>query len=144
MSVRDNRPLGAYLRRDAAEIDRDMEFVYSIFPILEERHNQDASTLSGGEQQMCALGRAIMSRPVLPMIDELSLGLGPRAVERLGDALIEINRSNISILLVEQDLLTAFESARHAFVIETGRVTTSGPTDELADDPMIRRAYMGI
>ena len=144
LSVRDNLLLGAYLRRDSAEIDRDLEYVYSIFPILEERHNQDASTLSGGEQQMCALGRAIMSRPVLLMIDELSLGLAPRAVERLGEALIEINQSGISILLVEQDLLTAFELARHAFVIETGRVTVSGPTDELAEDPLIRRAYMGI
>ncbi len=144
LSVRDNLLLGAYLRRDSTQIDRDLEYVYSIFPILEERHNQDASTLSGGEQQMCALGRAIMSRPVLLMIDELSLGLAPRAVERLGEALIEINRGAISILLVEQDLLTAFELARHAFVIETGRVTTSGPTDELADDPVIRRAYMGI
>ncbi len=144
LNVRDNLLLGAYLRRDSAEIDRDLEYVYSIFPILEERHNQDASTLSGGEQQMCALGRAIMSRPVLLMIDELSLGLAPRAVERLGEALIEINQSGISILLVEQDLLTAFELARHAFVIETGRVTVSGPTDELAEDPSIRRAYMGI
>jgi branched-chain amino acid transport system ATP-binding protein len=144
LSVRDNLLLGAYLRRDAEEIDRDMAFVYSIFPILQERNNQDASTLSGGEQQMCALGRAIMSRPVLLMIDELSLGLAPRAVERLGEALIEINRSGISILLVEQDLLTAFELARNGFVIETGRVTVSGPTNELADDPEIRRAYMGI
>ncbi len=144
LSVRDNLLLGAYLRRDTAEIARDMDFVYSIFPILKERHGQDASTLSGGEQQMCALGRAIMSRPVLLMIDELSLGLAPRAVERLGEALIEINKSDISILLVEQDLLTAFELAGHAFVIETGRVTVSGPTDALADDPMIRRAYMGI
>ncbi len=99
---------------------------------------------TGGDQQMCALGRAIMSRPVLLMIDELSLGLAPRAVVRLVEHLIEINRSGISILLVEQDLLTAFDLARHAFVIETGRVTTSGPTEELVDDPTIRRAYMGI
>ena len=144
LSVRDNLLLGAYLRRDTAEIARDMEFVYSIFPILGERHGQDASTLSGGEQQMCAIGRAIMSRPILMMIDELSLGLAPRAVERLGEALIEINGSGISILLVEQDLLTAFELAHNGFVIETGRVTVSGPTDDLADNPNIRRAYMGI
>ncbi len=83
-----------------AEIGRDLEYVYSIFPILQERHNQDASTLSGGEQQMCALGRAIMSRPVLLMIDELSLGLAPRAVERLGEALIEINRGVIPIFIL--------------------------------------------
>lgn len=144
LSVRDNLLLGAYLRRDTAEIDRDLAYVMSIFPILKERQKQDASTLSGGEQQMCALGRAIMSRPKLLMIDELSLGLAPRVVERLGEALLEINRNNISILIVEQDIFTAFDLARRAFVIETGRVVTHGDTDALADDPAIRKAYMGI
>lgn len=144
LSVRDNLLLGAYLRRDTTEIDRDLAFVMSIFPILEERQKQDASTLSGGEQQMCALGRAIMSRPKLLMIDELSLGLAPQAVERLGDALLEINRNNISILIVEQDIITAFELARYAFVIETGQVVTHGETEALSDDPAIRKAYMGI
>lgn len=145
LSVRDNLLLGAYLRTDAkADIERDLEFVCSVFPILHERYKQDASTLSGGEQQMCAIARAIMSRPKLMMIDELSLGLAPTAVERLGDALLEINRNGISILLVEQDILTAFELAQHGFVVESGRVTISGKTDDMADNADIRRAYMGM
>ena len=145
LSVRDNLMLGAYLRTDtAADIERDLEFVCAIFPILKERFKQDATTLSGGEQQMCAIARAIMSRPKLMMIDELSLGLAPRAVERLSEALLEINRNGISILLVEQDILTAFDLAEQAFVIESGKVTISGKTDDLADNADIRRAYMGM
>ena len=144
LSVRDNLLLGAYLRRDAAQTRRDLDYVLSLFPILRERTRQDATTLSGGEQQMCAIGRGIMSRPKLLMIDELSLGLAPRLVERLSEALIEINRSGIAILLVEQDVLTAFELARHAFVVETGRVTTRGTTAALAQDPAIRQAYLGM
>ena len=144
LSVRDNLLLGAYLRRDTAQTRRDLDYVLSLFPILRERARQDATTLSGGEQQMCAIGRGIMSRPKLLMIDELSLGLAPRLVERLSEALIEINRSGITILLVEQDVLTAFELARHAFVVETGRVTTRGTTAALAQDPAIRQAYLGM
>ena len=145
LSVRDNLMLGAYLRTDpSTEIQRDLEYVYSIFPILQERHSQDATTLSGGEQQMCAIARAIMSRPRLMMIDELSLGLAPQAVERLSEALLEINRNGISILLVEQDILTAFELAQYGFVVESGHVSISGKTDDLADNADIRRAYMGM
>jgi branched-chain amino acid transport system ATP-binding protein len=144
LTVRDNLLLGAYLRRDESEIRRDLDYVLSLFPILRERARQDATTLSGGEQQMCAIGRGIMSRPKLLMIDELSLGLAPRLVERLSEALLEINRSGITILLVEQDVLTAFELARHAFVVETGRVTMRGPTATLAEDPAIRQAYLGM
>ena len=144
LSVRDNLLLGAYLRRDAVQTRRDLDYVLSLFPILRERTRQDATTLSGGEQQMCAIGRGIMSRPKLLMIDELSLGLAPRLVERLSEALIEINRGGIAILLVEQDVLTAFELARHAFVVETGRVTTHGTTAALAQDPAIRQAYLGM
>ena len=145
LNVRDNLLLGAYLRTDAtADIERDLEFVCSIFPILKERYKQDASTLSGGEQQMCAIARAIMSRPKLMMIDELSLGLAPTAVERLSAALLEINRNGISILLVEQDIFAAFELAEHAFVVESGKVTMSGKSDDLADNADIRRAYMGM
>jgi len=144
LSVRDNLLLGAYLRRDAAQTRRDLDYVLSLFPILRDRTRQDATTLSGGEQQMCAIGRGIMSRPKLLMIDELSLGLAPRLVERLSEALIEINRGGIAILLVEQDVLTAFELARHAFVVETGRVTTRGTTAALAQDPAIRQAYLGM
>jgi branched-chain amino acid transport system ATP-binding protein len=144
LNVRDNLLLGAYLRRDAAEIRRDLDYVFSVFPILSERQRQDATTLSGGEQQMCAIGRGIMSRPKLLMIDELSLGLAPRLVERLGEALIEINRSGVTILLVEQDVMTAFELARHAFVLETGRITMRGTTTALSQDPSIRQAYLGL
>jgi branched-chain amino acid transport system ATP-binding protein len=144
LTVRDNLLLGAYLRRDQSEIRRDLDYVLSLFPILRERQRQDATTLSGGEQQMCAIARGIMSRPRLLMIDELSLGLAPRLVERLSEALLEINRSGITVLLVEQDVLTAFELARHAFVVETGRVTMRGTTAALAEDPSIRQAYLGI
>jgi branched-chain amino acid transport system ATP-binding protein len=144
LNVRDNLLLGAYLRRDDAEIKRDLDYVFTLFPILRERQKQDAITLSGGEQQMCAIGRGIMSRPKLLMIDELSLGLAPRLVERLGEALIEINRTGITILLVEQDVMTAFEIARHGLIIETGRVGLRGTTAMLADDPGIRQAYLGM
>jgi len=144
LSVRDNLLLGAYLRRDGARIRRDLDYVLSLFPVLRERARQDATTLSGGEQQMCAIGRGIMARPKLLMIDELSLGLAPRLVERLSEALIEINRSGVTILLVEQDVLTAFELARHAFVVETGRITMRGTTAALAQDPAIRQAYLGM
>ncbi|MPZ57756.1 MAG: ATP-binding cassette domain-containing protein [Rhizobiales bacterium] len=144
LSVRDNLMLGAYLRRDEAEIVRDLDYVYALFPILRERERQDATTLSGGEQQMCAVGRGIMSRPKLLLIDELSLGLAPRLVERLSEALLEINQTGITILLVEQDVMTAFEIARHGFVIETGRVGMHGATKDLAEDPAIRQAYLGM
>lgn len=145
LSIRDNLLLGAYLRSDSrADIEADLDFVYTMFPILKERQKQDATTLSGGEQQMCAIGRGIMSRPQLLMIDELSLGLAPRAVEKLGEALMEINRTGLTILLVEQDVLTAFDLARHANVVETGRVSLSGGTAALSTDPRIRQAYMGM
>ena len=145
MSVHDNLMLGAYLRRDGrADLQRDLEYVMTLFPILKERRHQDASTLSGGEQQMCAIGRGLMSRPSLLMIDELSLGLAPRAVEKLSEALLEINRTGLTILLVEQDVFTAFELARSALVIETGRVGFSGLSVDLAKDPRVRAAYMGL
>jgi branched-chain amino acid transport system ATP-binding protein len=144
LSVRDNLLLGAYLRRDAAAVARDLDAVFTLFPILAERQHQDAVTLSGGEQQMCAIGRGIMSAPRLLMIDELSLGLAPVMVERLGAALLEINRRGITILLVEQDVMTAFEIARHAFIVETGRVALQGTTKALADEPAIRQAYLGM
>ena len=144
LSVRDNLLLGAYLRRDRGGIASDLERVFAIFPILAERRSQDATTLSGGEQQMCAVGRGIMSRPRLLMLDELSLGLAPQAVERIAEALIEINKTGITILLVEQDVTTAFELAQHGFVIELGRVAVSGETRMLAQDERIREAYLGI
>ncbi len=144
LSVRDNLMLGAYLRHDKAQVARDLDFVMETFPILRERAGQDATTLSGGEQQMCAIGRGIMSAPRLLMIDELSLGLAPRLVETLGEALKEVNRTGLTILLVEQDVLTALDLASHGFVIETGRVTMTGPSAVLAGDARIREAYMGL
>ena len=143
MSVKNNLLMGAYLRRDK-DIEKDLEFVFNIFPILGERRKQDAGTLSGGEQQMCAIARGIMSRPALLMIDELSLGLAPLVVENLNDALLEINKSGISILLVEQDVMIAFELAQRGFVLESGRIILSGPTADLQNDAMVREAYMGM
>jgi branched-chain amino acid transport system ATP-binding protein len=145
LSVRDNLLLGAYLRREPlVDLERDLEKIYTLFPILGERQRQDATTLSGGEQQMCAIGRGMMARPRLLMIDELSLGLAPRVVERIAEVLREINRSGLTILLVEQDVLTAFELADHAYVLETGRISVAGATSALADDPRIRQAYLGV
>jgi len=145
MSVRNNLLIGAYLRRDGmGAIQKDLEFVFGLFPILSERIRQSAGTLSGGEQQMCAIARGIMSKPALLMIDELSLGLAPLVVERLSEALLQVNQSGISILLVEQDVMMAFELARRGFVLESGRVTLSGPTSELANNPTFQEAYMGI
>ncbi len=145
LTVRDNLLLGAYLRRDtAAQLQHRLEQVYALFPILKERSTQDATTLSGGEQQMCAIGRGLMAKPKLLMIDELSLGLSPMMVERLAHALEEINRSGVTILLVEQDVLTAFDLATYAFVVETGRIAFHGATRTLADDSRIRQAYLGL
>jgi len=145
LSVRDNLLLGAYLRREPmVDLERDLEEIYMLFPILGERQRQDATTLSGGEQQMCAIGRGMMARPRLLMIDELSLGLAPRVVERIAEVLREINSSGLTILLVEQDVLTAFELADHAYVLETGRISVAGATSVLADDPRIRQAYLGV
>lgn len=145
MSVKNNLLMGAYLRRDGPEaIRKDLDFVFNLFPILSERIKQNAGTLSGGEQQMCAIARGIMSKPALLMIDELSLGLAPLVVERLSDALVHINQTGISVLLVEQDVTIAFELAQRGFVLESGRVTLSASTSDLAHNPTVQEAYMGI
>ncbi len=144
MSVRDNLLMGAYLREDKAEIEADLEKIYAAFPILAERRKQDAGTLSGGEQQMCAIGRGMMARPRLLLIDELSLGLAPRIVDMLSDSLREINRTGVAILLVEQDVMNAFELADRAYVVDRGTVTASGKASDLAADTRIREAYMGF
>lgn len=145
LSVRDNLLLGAYSRTDgAAAIARDLEFVFSIFPILAERADQGATTMSGGEQQMCAIGRGIMAKPKLLIVDELSLGLAPRAVELLVESLQKINREGISILLIEQDVMTAFEIAQRAYVLESGRVRKSGETSLLMQDKSVQTAFMGV
>jgi branched-chain amino acid transport system ATP-binding protein len=144
MSVRDNLLMGAYLRRDSAQIAKDLERMYELFPILRDRQSQDAGTLSGGEQQMCAVARGLMSAPRLLLIDELSLGLAPAVVDQLCDALRLLNRDGLTMLVVEQDVATALELARHAFVMDAGRVTRSGASESLRDDPAIREAYLGV
>ncbi len=144
MSVRDNLLMGAYLRADKGSIAADLERVYAMFPVLAERQRQDAGTLSGGEQQMCAIGRGLMAAPSLLLIDELSLGLAPRAVELLTEALRTVNKSGVAILLVEQDVMNALELADRAYVIDHGRVVKSGPAAGLVNDRAIREAYMGL
>ncbi len=145
MSVRDNLLMGAYLRRDGEPaIRRDLDRVLATFPVLAERRAQDASTLSGGEQQMCAIGRGLMSAPRLLMIDELSLGLAPRVVDELCETLKQLNREGLTLLVVEQDVATAFELASRAFVMDSGRITRSGSTVALANDAAIREAYLGV
>jgi branched-chain amino acid transport system ATP-binding protein len=145
MTVRENLLMGSYMRGDGrAVIKKDLDFVLATFPKLAERLHQDASTLSGGEQQMCAIGRGIMANPQLLMIDELSLGLSPKLVGELSKALLEINRAGQSILLVEQDVATALRLATTGFVLDTGRIVLAGPTTELAVDPTIRQAYLGV
>jgi branched-chain amino acid transport system ATP-binding protein len=144
MSIRDNLMMGAYLRSDRTAIVRDLEQVYNMFPILGERRRQDAGTLSGGEQQMCAIGRGLMAAPRLLLIDELSLGLAPRVVEQLSESIRAVNKSGVAVLLVEQDVMNALELARRAYVVDRGRVTMSGTSIDLASDPAIREAYMGL
>ncbi|MGV0912281.1 ABC transporter ATP-binding protein [Martelella sp. FOR1707] len=143
MSVKDNLMMGAYLRKRDASVEEDLERVMTMFPRLAERAHQDASTLSGGEQQMCAIGRGIMSRPKLLMIDELSLGLAPRAVELLSESLIEINKTGVAILLVEQDVMTALDLAHRGYVIDRGRISLAATSEELRQEPAVREAYIG-
>ncbi len=144
MSIRDNLLMGAYLRRDGkAAIAADLQRMYELFPILGERRHQDASTLSGGEQQMCAIARGLMSAPRLLLIDELSLGLAPAVVDHLCDALRALNQGGLSLLVVEQDVAIGLELANRAAVMDTGRITHAGTSRELADDPAIQKAYLG-
>ena len=145
MSVEDNLIMGAYLRKiGRAEMQRDLDRIYTIFPKLKERRSQAAGTMSGGEQQMCAIGRGLMSAPRLLMIDELSLGLSPLLVEQLIDALNALNREGLTILVVEQDVVTALELSTSAYVMDTGRVVQHGSSRELLRDPAVRQAYLGV
>jgi branched-chain amino acid transport system ATP-binding protein len=144
LSVHDNLLLGAYYRKDRQRAREDLEFVFSIFPILRERASQDASTLSGGEQQMCSIGRGIMARPRLLIIDELSLGLAPAVVEILAESLLKIRAQDMSILLVEQDVAIAFEISDYGYVLDSGRVSMHGASRELLENAAIRDAYLGM
>ena len=142
MTVRENLELGAYLRR-GAELGQDFDRVYSLFPRLKEREKQKAGTMSGGEQQMLAIGRALMARPKLLMLDEPSMGIAPILVQRIYETIGEINKSGVSILLVEQNANYALEAAKRGYVLETGRVVLAGDSAKLRDDPDVQRAYLG-
>ncbi|NOY44585.1 MAG: ABC transporter ATP-binding protein [Deltaproteobacteria bacterium] len=143
LSVADNLEMGAFLRRDREGIRQDLEKVYELFPVLAERRRQQGGTLSGGEQQMLAIGRALMGRPRLLLLDEPSLGLAPIVVEKIFGIIQQINRDGTTILLVEQNANLALGVSDRAYVLETGRVTLSGPSRELAHDERVRKAYLG-
>lgn len=144
MTVQDNLLMGAYQRTDSAAIARDLEKMYALFPRLSERRRQLAGSMSGGEQQMCAMARGLMAAPVLIMIDEMSLGLAPVVVEQLKDVLTTIRDEGVTVLLVEQDVNLALSTADRGYVMETGRIVHSGPAKQLIDDPEVRRAYLGL
>lgn len=143
MTVRENLELGAHRRVKGREIDEDLDRVFVLFPRLEERERQKAGTMSGGEQQMLAIGRALMARPKLLMLDEPSMGIAPILVERIYETIAEINRSGVAILLVEQNANYALEISRRGYVLETGRVVLLGESAKLRDDPEVQRAYLG-
>ncbi len=143
ITVRDNLEMGAFLRKDRRQIREDLEWVYSIFPILQERHAQKGGTLSGGEQQMLAIGRSLMSRPVLLLLDEPSLGLGPLVVKKIFQVLREINRRGTSILLVEQNARMALSVAKRGYVLEEGKVALQGMATALLREEKVRQAYLG-
>ncbi|MBD5147324.1 MAG: ABC transporter ATP-binding protein [Oscillibacter sp.] len=143
MTVLENLKLGAYLRKDKAEIEKDLNWVYSLFPRLKERDWQLAGTLSGGEQQMLAVGRALMSRPKLLLMDEPSLGLAPLVVQDIFSIIREINRQGVTILLIEQNANMALKIADLAYVLETGNITMSGTGAALLADEKVKEAYLG-
>ena len=143
LSVLENLKIGAYLRRDKAGIQKDIEWVYELFPRLKERSWQMAGTLSGGEQQMLAVGRALMSRPKLMMMDEPSLGLAPLVVKGIFEIIREINRQGVTVLLIEQNANMALKTADLAYVLETGEITLHGTGSELLTNEAVKRAYLG-
>ncbi|HXM57556.1 MAG TPA: ABC transporter ATP-binding protein [Candidatus Dormibacteraeota bacterium] len=143
LTVERNLRLGAYVRRDH-DVDADLARVLDYFPALRDKLQREAGTLSGGEQQMVAIGRGLMARPRLLMVDEPSLGLAPKVVERVIDVARRINRDGTSVLLVEQDVLVALEAADRGYVLENGRVVLAGPAADLAQNPDVQRAYLGV
>jgi branched-chain amino acid transport system ATP-binding protein len=144
MSVRENLLLGAYTRRDRDGIRQDQDHVFDLFPVLKERMTQIGGTLSGGEQQMLAIGRALMSRPKVLLLDEPSLGLAPLIVDRIFEVIADINKSGTTILLIEQNALKALGVARRGYVLETGQVVKEGPAKSLMESPDVQKAYLGI
>jgi branched-chain amino acid transport system ATP-binding protein len=144
MTVQDNLLMGGYRRRDRAAVVRDLDRMYTLFPRLRERQHQLAGSMSGGEQQMCAMARGLMAAPRLMMLDEMSLGLAPVVVEQLMGVLGAIRDEGVTVLLVEQDVQLALSGADRGYVLETGRIVHSGPASVLIDDPAVRQAYLGL
>jgi len=143
MTVFENLMLGAYLRRDESGIKDDLERVFSLFPRLKERERQKGGTMSGGEQQMLAIGRALMAQPTLLLLDEPSMGIAPILVERIYETIAEINKQGTTILLVEQNANFALDVSKRAYVLETGAVTLSDRSESLRENPEVQRAYLG-
>ncbi|MDX6469026.1 MAG: branched-chain amino acid transport system ATP-binding protein [Gaiellaceae bacterium] len=143
MTVTENLEMGAFQRRDKQGMKEDMDRVFELFPRLAERKTQKAGTMSGGEQQMCAIGRALMARPTLLMLDEPSMGLAPIFVQRIFETIVEVNRQGTSILLVEQNALMALEVANRGYVLETGHVALADDAKALAKNPEVRKTYLG-
>lgn len=145
LSVKENLDMGAYLRKDKNNLQNDMDFVFSIFPRLKERIKQPGGTLSGGEQQMLAISRALMSKPRLLLLDEPSLGIAPILVKTIFEKIVEVNRTlGTTILLVEQNANLALSVASYGYVLETGNIILEGPTKELESNPEVRKAYLGV
>ncbi len=144
MTVQDNLLMGAYRRSGRVDLAQDLERVYALFPVLKERRRQLAGSMSGGEQQMCAMARALVAKPRLLMIDEMSLGLAPAIVDQLLDVLLEIRGQGVTALLVEQDVYSALRVADRGYVLESGAIVREGSARDLGDDPEVQRAYLGV
>jgi branched-chain amino acid transport system ATP-binding protein len=143
MSVTENLEMGAFQRSDKENFAEDMDRVFELFPRLHERRTQKAGTMSGGEQQMCAIGRALMARPKLLLLDEPSMGLAPIFVDRIFETIIEVNKQGTPVLLVEQNALMALDVAQRAYVMETGRIAIEGPASDLKTNEQVRKTYLG-
>jgi branched-chain amino acid transport system ATP-binding protein len=143
MSVTENLEMGAFQRSDKENFAADMDRVFELFPRLHERRTQKAGTMSGGEQQMCAIGRALMARPKLLLLDEPSMGLAPIFVDRIFETVVEVNKQGTPVLLVEQNALMALDVAQRAYVMETGRIALEGPASELKTNEQVRKTYLG-
>jgi branched-chain amino acid transport system ATP-binding protein len=144
MTVYENLLIGAYRRRDGQGIQRDIDAMYELFPILKERQRQRAGSMSGGEQQMCAIARGLMARPRILILDELSLGLAPIMLDVLVDGLRRVHAEGTTVFVVEQDVATAFDLATTGYVLENGSVVLAGPTHELRTNPHVKKAYLGL
>ena len=143
LTIEENLQMGAYARSDSAGVRDDIEHVFTLFPRLKERRRQTAGTMSGGEQQMLAMGRALMSKPRLLLLDEPSMGLAPLMVQKVFETVLEVSREGVTILLIEQNAKLALEVSHRGYVMESGEITLAGPADALLHDPKVRAAYLG-